>query len=89
MAKISPPFHALDHEAIRAWLAGQREGAKVIARERRIYLENLNPKEAWKSYLALCRQTQPNWDLSQPSFVLFAMRKALSRRQEKSGDERF
>jgi hypothetical protein len=87
MTEFFSPIRKLDHEAVRAWLAGQQEAAQFIAQERRIYLQNLSQEEAWKTYQILFRQSLGGRDPSQPSFVLRAMREALSHPRKSHDDK--
>ena len=69
---------ALDKQAVRQWLSGQRAATERIEVERAASLASLPPKRSLQIYLELwslcggkCSET--------PSPLLLAMRRALSR----------
>jgi hypothetical protein len=63
---------------VKRWLAGQREAAKLIERERTESLLSRPSDQAWGMYLSLLdsRLTNPP-DATEPSHLLTAMRRAL------------
>ncbi|MGY4707507.1 hypothetical protein ACVNPS_07145 [Candidatus Bipolaricaulota sp. J31] len=73
---------ALDRQAVRDWLSGQRAAAEHIATERVRFLLSVAPERFLQIYLELCALDAGEPPKS-PSPVLFAMRRALSRMEEK------
>ena len=72
---------ALDRQAVRQWLSGQRAAAERIGAEDASFLVALSPQRSLQIYLEL-------WNLSgekcsrAPSPLLLAVRRALSRLEE-------
>ena len=73
---------ALDRQAVRQWLSGQRAAAERIGAEDASFLLSLSPQRSLQIYLEL-------WSLSgekcsrAPSALLLAMRRALSRMESR------
>lgn len=69
---------ALDRQAVREWLSGQRASNKVIQEERAKFLLSLAPGHALEIYLGLAAagRREPS---GRPSPVLLSMRRAVAR----------
>lgn len=72
---------ALDRQAVRDWLSGQRAAAERIAAERVRFLLSLAPERSLQVYLELCGLGAGEPPKA-PSPVLLTMRRALSRLEE-------
>lgn len=70
---------AINTKKFKKWLLGQRMTEKVIERERFELLSNLTPKEALGIYTELVNTSPKSTDITQPSYLLMAMRKVLAR----------
>lgn len=75
---------ALDKQAVKDWLAGQRAAAKRVKTERVRFLLTLTPKLSLQIYLDLWNQVARVQHAS-PSPLLVAMRRVLARAAQEKG----